>query len=69
MTLQALVTVAALTPGWNLTLTLAPSCDIYDVAYMSLEGSSEFANFTIYLFCVKDPEEGQAVAVSKSPFR
>ena len=67
MTLQALVTVAALTPGWDLTLT--PSCDIYDVAYMSLEGSSEFANFTIYLFCVKDPEEGQAVAVSKSPFR
>ena len=36
---------------------------------MSLEGSSEFADFTIYLFCVKDSEEGEAVAVSKSPFR
>ena len=34
---------------------------------MSLEGSSEFADFTIYHFCVKDSEEGQAVAISKSP--
>ena len=39
----------------------------HSAAYMSLEGSSEFADFTIYHFCVKDSEEGQAVAISKSP--